>query len=129
MKTSHLFIKNWVTCPPESQQGTYHPCPAEYCQPVITKIISDKNAVARNQNIHYCARSDQVLPLVNPLTCAPIPNFPTTINDIFRMNEQQTDSLMEQLNLQTGEGTSLAGKKAQIKMYIGVRSHVDKPAT
>ncbi|KAK6386055.1 hypothetical protein LTS17_001629 [Exophiala oligosperma] len=90
---------------------------------------SDKNAVARNQNIHYCARSDQVLPLVNPLTCAPIPNFPTTINDIFRMNEQQTDSLMEQLNLQTGEGTSLAGKKAQIKMYIGVRSHVDKPAT
>ncbi|KIW14492.1 hypothetical protein PV08_07276 [Exophiala spinifera] len=90
-------------------------------QSLSTRITAtDTNAVIRNQNSFLGALSDQLVPLVNPLTNTPVANFPASIADINKLDEDETDALLKQLNQQTADGTTLAGKKRQLKMYIGL---------
>lgn len=54
--------------------------------------------------------------------------FPTTSAEIGRMEEHDVDTVLQQLGLQTTVPTTLAGKKRQLRMHIGLRSQIERSA-
>ena len=58
----------------------------------------------------------------NPSTGAVISHFPTTSAEIGRMTKRDIDSVLQELGLRIGPtATSLAMKKRQLRIYIGLR--------
>ncbi|OCT51132.1 hypothetical protein CLCR_09115 [Cladophialophora carrionii] len=99
-------------------------------QSLLTALrISDVNNAARVNNTYLSGPSDRLSPFLHPLTGAVIPTFPTTPAEIGRMPEHDLDAILQQLGLQDAlAAPTLAMRKTQLRVHIGLRSQLEKSA-
>ncbi|ETI22859.1 hypothetical protein G647_06936 [Cladophialophora carrionii CBS 160.54] len=91
--------------------------------------MSDINNAAGVKTPIFQVHRIMLSPFLHRLTGAIIPTFPTTPAEIGRMAEHDSDAILQQLGLQDAlAAPSLAMKKRQFRVHIGLRSQVEKSA-
>jgi len=83
---------------------------------------NDANALARTFNSMIVATQTgtRLEPLLSVRTGQPIPSFPATHEDLRRLHEPATDSILFELDMALPEGVQLAGKKEILRRQCGL---------